>query len=75
MKLINEMLNRLKLSSKSSKVQIPQKFKKLKSSKGSANRYEIDKRDVKLAEAHVICSRPSYPPRTLVIQLNLHICS
>ena len=39
-------------------------------SKSSANRYDIDKWDVKPAEAHVICSRPSYFPRTLVIQLN-----
>ena len=38
------------------------------SSGNSANRYEIDKRDVKPAEGHVICTRPSYSPRTLVIQ-------
>ena len=38
------------------------------SSGNSANRYDIDKRDVKLAEGHVICTRPSYFPRILVIQ-------
>ena len=40
-----------------------------KSSKSSTNRYDIDKWDVKPAEAHVICSRPSYSSRSLVIQL------
>ena len=47
----------------------------INSSGSSANRYEIDKGDVKPDEAHVICTSPSHCPQTLVIQLNLHICS
>ena len=40
----------------------------INSSEISANRYEIDKLDVKPAEAHVICTHPIYSPQTLVIQ-------
>ena len=40
----------------------------INSSENSDNRYEIDKLDVKPAEAHVVCTRPNYSPRTLVIQ-------
>ena len=40
----------------------------INSSESLTNRYEIDKEDTKPTVAYVICTRPSYSPRTLVTQ-------